>query len=136
MKTGLLLSLLLGAMATGYLLGSHRAAHSRMATAKLVDESRDSRTIKSQAVTKAEDVADSTDKRSLAEIEEKIRGLKISNYGMSMKAPREWVDLFAQLSAADMPEVLNFVARICSGPSQQALRIYLFQRWAEMDPAG
>lgn len=134
MKNGILLLLLLSAVAMGYLLGRHSVADSRSSTSQ--HEVRSSARPKTTSSSAEKESNTATRKLSLAEIEEKIRGLKISDYRWGTDAPQAWLELFDQISAEDMLEVMNFVAQNCPANLQRLLQRGLCGHWADIDPQG
>ena len=140
MKNGILLLLLLSAVAMGYLLGRHIGVQtvgrpSRIS--KPVRSSARSNTTLSGAETPGIHYYRRFNRElSLAEIEEKIRGLKISDYRWGTGAPRAWLELFDQISAEDMLEVMSFIAKNCPANMQRLLERGLCGHWADIDPQG
>jgi hypothetical protein len=134
MKNGILCLLLACAVAMGYLLGRHSVTQSRPSAWQRETSSLAHSNTVSNGSEKESPAA--TGKLSLMEIEERIRGLKISEYRWGTGAPRAWLDLFQQISADDMPEVLNFVSKNCAANIQRVLQKSLFSQWADIDPRG
>jgi hypothetical protein len=136
MKNGILCLLLLGAMATGYVLGRHTGARTQPPPERPGISSSDPSSKKSDSVTSESEASASRGKLSLAEIEEKIRGLKVLDYRFGIGAPRAWLDLFDQISAADMPEVLDFVGKNCARDLAKSVRLAVLTHWVDIDPRG
>jgi hypothetical protein len=136
MKSGILYCLLLlGALGGGYWAGRHNAIRSQPSTDRHEITEKTSRTIGNSASPET-NAPVANEKFSLAEIEERIRGFKISDAKWGMGVPPAWANLFQQISADDMPEVLTFVRKNTPRPLQRVLLTGLIKRWADVDPQG
>jgi hypothetical protein len=136
MKSGMLYCLLLlGALGGGYWAGRHNAIRSQPSTERLEIAEKSSRTIPNSATQETNSPVVG-EKLSLAEIEERIRGFKISDIKWGIGAPPAWGNLFQQISVEDLPEVMAFIRKNCPITLQRGLLTGLFRRWADGDPRG